>query len=67
LQSIVNTSPSTVAKFSRRTSDRVFLDSEDVANPNDMSAFYRESLMSQAADTFGNGVFRPGAFKMRVQ
>lgn len=49
------------------TSDRVFLDSEDISNPKDMSVFYRESLMSQTADRFQGDVVRPGAYKMRIQ
>lgn len=49
------------------TSDRVFLDSEDIYNPKDMSVFYRESLMSQTADRFQGEVVRPGAYKMRIQ
>lgn len=53
--------------YARSTRDRVFLDSDDVANPNDMSAFYRQSLMSQANHRFGNEVIRPGAFRMRVE
>lgn len=51
----------------RSTSDRVFLDSEDISNPKDMSMFYRRSLMSQAANTFEGEIVRPGAYKMRVQ
>ena len=49
------------------TTDRRFLDSDDVANPNDMSTFYRESLMSQAAHRFHGSVKKSGAFKMRVE
>ena len=47
--------------------DRRFLDSDEVPDPNDMSAFYRESLMSQAAHRFHGSVKKPGAFKMRLE
>lgn len=50
-----------------RTTDRRFLASDDTNDKVNMTAFYRESLMSQAAPHFKGDVVRPGAYKLRVE